>query len=479
MSIPLASAPIESSKEPDAKLWRPFLRLGNYLTEDFLNLAESWLFLVSAYGVSKTPEKPTTRDEWLRFLAHCHDGWKQAQTQIATFLTEALDRRTHARSEEKEQHRLKNKDGQKQAKARSSQIDLEIAVARRMLDVILWTIFAGDHSTLRRLQVKDGHHSLSASNIEDAMRTADQINADPLVMALSTDMLSFVHVGDLIVVNRDVGSIEFVELKAGDKNAEIAVAANFAVRNECQTFEHMATAGFNETEKKHYERVKRQAKRNETIMSTIRNEGGIDPNTGSQVVIHSAPEPIEIWADRIEVCHASLCDDKKWAIDVIDDCVYLGVYSDPYFAFVGFQSWMRSRKCESKIFSLSDSFHDPRVRPLGASLLSMDLRRKVLRGEILVIMCLDVLKFIELGNSMQSGFMRLATKNESSKVRGHQVGNLTLNGCHVITNLGRETAIVGSGTRDRILYDQQRPRQLLAQRLAAGPISQYAKPKAT
>lgn len=40
----------------------------------------------------------------------------------------------------------------------------------------------------------------------------------------------------------------------------------------------------------------------------------------------------------------------------------------------------------------------------------MDLRLKVLRGEILVIMCLDVLKFIELGNSIQAGFMRRATK---------------------------------------------------------------------
>lgn len=477
MSRPAAPCEANSS-ELDPLLWRPFLRLGKYLTEDFLQLAEGWMLLVSAYGISKTPVEPTTKDEWHTFFAQCHDGWKQAQTQIAAFLIDTLARQAHARNDEKEQRRLKNKEGQKQAKARSRQIDLEIAVARRMLDVILWTIVAGDHSTLRRLHIQDGQHSLSATNIEDAMRAADRFNADPMVMALSTDMLSFVHVGDLIAANQKTGTIDFVELKAGDKNAEIAAVADFAVRSECLAFEQMATAGFNETDKKHYERVKRQAKRNNTIISTIRNEGGTDPNTGNQVVIHATPEPPDFWSDRIEACYAALRDDKKWALDVIDECVYLGVYSDQISAFAGFQSWMRIQRCESKIFSLTDSFHDPGVRPLGAALLSMDLRLKVLRGEILVIMCLDISKFIELGNSMQSGYMQLATKAASLKARNRLMGTLTLNGRHIVTTIGGETTVVGTGTRDRILFDHQRPRQLLAQRLAAGPISQFARPKA-
>jgi hypothetical protein len=466
------------SSAPDARLWRPFLRLGKILTKDFLQRAEHWMFLVSAYGISKTPAEPTTEEEWYAFFAQCHDGWKQAQTEIAAFLIDALAKRTHAREDEKKQHRLKNKEGQKQAKARSREVELEIAVARRMLDVILWTIVAGDHSTLRRLHVRDGQHSLSATNIEDAMRAAASFNSDPMVMALSTDMLSFVHVGDLLVANRKTGTIDFVELKAGNKNAHIAAVADFAVRSECVAFERMTTANFNETDKKHYERVKRQAERNNTIVSTIRNEGGTDPSTGLKVVIRAMPEPVDFWSDRIEACYAALRGDKTWALDVIDECVYLGVYSDQMSAFAGFNGWMKIQHCESKIFSLTDSFHDPGVRPLGATFLSMDLRLKVLRGEILVIICLDILKFIELGNSMQPGYMQLASKAASLKAHSRLINPLTLNGRHIVTTIGGETAVVGLGTRDRILFDQQSPRQLLAHRLAAGPIGQSARSKA-
>jgi hypothetical protein len=466
-----------SAEQPDPKLLRPFLRLGKYLDEDFLRRAEGWLFLVSGYGIGKTPVKPATKEEWLAFFAHCHDGWKQAQTEVAAFLIAALGRHTQAQVNEKEQHRLRDKAGQKQARAVLRQISLEIAISRRMLDVILWTIFAGDHSTLRRLNIEGGQHSLSATNIDEAMRTADGLNSNPLVMALSTDMLSLVHVGDLIVTNRETGSTTFVELKAGDKNASIAVLAEMSVRADCEVFEKLATAEFDETDKSHYARVKRQAVRNETIMSTIRNEGGIDPNTGNQVVIHATPEPVAYWSERIQRCYDSLTDEKKWAIDVVDECVYVGVYSDQQAAYVGFNAWMRIQRCDSQVFSLTDSFHDLGTRPLGATFLSLELRQKVLRGEILVIMCVDIQKLIELGNSMQQGFMRLATRAESAKMRDRRMGNFALNGRHICTTIDGELAYLGAGTRDRILFDHQHPAQLLAQRLVAGPISQYARPR--
>jgi hypothetical protein len=467
----------DTTEQPDPKLWRPFLRLAMYLPDDFLKLAEEWLFLVSTYGMSKTPTHPTTKDEWLAFFAHCHDGWKQAQTQIAAFLTGALARRTQAQEREKQHRQRKDKEGQKQARAQAKQIGLEITFARRMLDVILWTLFAGEHSTLRRLIVEGGEHNLSEENIAVGLHAADHFNRDPQVMALCTDMLSLVHVGDLLLANRREGSIEFVELKAGHKNAEIAAVAEFAVRTDCKLFEAAATAEYDETDRKHYERVKKQAQRNEMIVSTIQNEGGTDPNTGNRVVIHATPDSPAYWTDRVQQCYERLSEDKKWAIDVIDECVYLGVYSDQATAFVGFNAWMEREGCESQIFNLMDSFHDLGVRPLGATLLMPDLRKKILRGEILVIMCLDIRKFIELGNSMQPDYMQLATKAETGKMRTHRLGNFTLNGRYIRATVGGEAMFMGAGTRDRVLFDQHLPSQLLAQRLAAGPLSQDANAK--
>jgi len=463
--------PDEPSKEPDPKRWRPFLRLGKYLSDDFLAEAERWQTLVSGYGISKVPTQPQTKDEWLAFFAHCHDGWKQAQKEIAAFLTSALSRLAKAQEFEKQQHRLKDRNGSKQARAQVKQISLEMSVARRMLDVILWTIFAADHSTLRRLIVNGGQHSLSQKNIEVAMAAADYFNENPQVMALSTDMLSLVHVGDLIVTDREKNITQFIELKAGDKNLEISAAAEFAVRSGCDLFESMATAEYDEHDRRHYERVKKQAKRNDTIISTIRNEGGTDPNTGATVIINSTPEPPQYWSDRITQCYEQLDAQKHWAIDVIDKCIYLGVYSDQRMAFVGFQMWMDREKCSSPIFNLTDSFFDLGVRPLGATLLPETLRLKVFRGDILVIMCLDIEKFIALGNRLQPESMRLATRAETAKMRVHRMGNLTMNGRYICTVLDGEVSFMGAGTRDRILFDQHSPAHLLKQRFAAGPMS--------
>ncbi len=90
------------------------------------------MFLVREYGSSKVATPPTSQEQFLEFLAHVHDGWKEAQKRIAVFLADALARRNEAQTSEKEQHRLNNKEGQNQARAVTKQINLEIVVARRM-----------------------------------------------------------------------------------------------------------------------------------------------------------------------------------------------------------------------------------------------------------------------------------------------------------------------------------------------------------
>ena len=440
---------------------KPFLRLGKYLSEDFLRTAEEWLFLVREYGISKGAPSVDSQEEYLRFLANVHDGWKKAQKSIAAFLIDALERLELSKENEKAQHRFRNKKGQKQAKASTREINREIDVARRMLDVVLWTIFKGEQSTLRRLFVKGGQHSLSKVNILDAMKAADYLNEDPQVMALSTDMLSSVHVGDLIISNPSKHETNFVELKAGEKNWAITATAIAVAQSKCELFEAIATAQYDARDMKHYRRVKRQTQRNEMILQTIRNEGGTDHNTGGRVFIRPMQEPAAFWAENIMRCYEKLNKETAWAIDVIDKCVYLGVYSDQRSAFVGFQGWMKVMGCESEIFNLTDSFRMSSTRPLGATFLSWELQQKVLRGEILIIMCLDILKMIEVGNQISSGYLDLE-KVEDSELREHrQNGSIIYNGHLVRMNIGDQTMYMGEGIRERILFDQQMPLQLL------------------
>ena len=460
----------ETNESMDAK-FRPFLRLAKFLSDDFMRQADEWLFLVGHYGASKMSLPPNTLAEWIEFFTHCHDGWKRAQSQIADFLRGALTQEAQLQKEMKEHHRAKDREGQKDAREKAKRVDLEIKIARRMLDVILWTILKGEQSTLRRLVVQGGEHNLSAQNIEDVLPTLEDLNAQPMVMALSTDMLSRVHVGDVLKMDLDTGRIEFLELKSGEKNAQIASTADFAIQSQCEHFEALATAEYSKTDRKHYERVKKQAQRNSTILATIRDERGEDPSTGHKVTITDLGKPIEVWSERIQSCYESLTDDKKWAISSVEECVYLGVYSDPNIGFVGFNGWMDRRGCSSPVFSLTDSFFYSSARPLGSTFLSYDLRSKVLRGEIVVIICLDVLRLIELGNRIRPGSMRLATRAESAMANKLRVQSLTLGDLSVVMRVGDRDTFLGGGILDRIVFDQHLPSQLLEHHLSAGAES--------
>lgn len=454
--------PPKSKDRPAEEQLRPFLPLGKYLSADFMKVAEELLFLVSAYGMSKTPTEPKSREQFFEFSANVHDGWKQAQRRVADILIDALNRRDVATANEKEQHRLRSKEGQLAAKRAASLIRTEINVLRRILDTVLWTIFAGEHSTLRRLFVVGGNANLSAKNILDAMPIAERINASPQQMALCTDMLSIVHVGDLLVANRETGKVEFVELKAGDKNYEISKSAEFAVKSGCELFERLATAEFDKTDVKHYERAKRQTKRNQTIVTTIRNEGGVDHNTGLEVSISPMNGAPEFWSNAIVDCFEQMSESKTWAIATIEDCVHVGVYSDQAMAFAGFKSWMATIKCESSIFNLTDSFRDPWMRPLGATDLPFELMKKVFRGDILVIICLDIVRMIEVANKMRTGYLDLASGHDAAKVRAKGVPLLQYKERFVRAKVGAVTSFVGQGMRDRVVFDQHLPSQLLA-----------------
>jgi hypothetical protein len=226
-------------------------------------------------------------------------------------------------------------------------------------------------------------------------------------------------------------------------------------------FEGQITQGFDPVDSEHYERAKRQISRNQTILSTIRNEGGTDPNTGAEVKITTLGTPLDLWCDRITDCYQRLNENQTWAIATIDKCVHVGVYSNQDMAFVGFKSWMAQIKCDSPIYNLTDSFHIPSARPLGATFLSFELHAKILRGEILVIICLDIPRLIDLANEIKPGFLWLASRAKSARARQFKMQMLELHGRVVRVSNGTEWEFLGGGFRDRVVFDQQRPLQLI------------------
>lgn len=449
------------SEEERARLLRPYLRLAEYLSPEFVTLSIELLFLVRQYGINKATPDLDDPASFQKFFRHVHDGWKEAQSKIAHHLTRFLKNLDDFSQLEKNHRAARNKEGAKSARLEMQRINLQITVLRRILDVIAWTIFRGEQSTLRRLFIQGGQHNFSVKNIADAMPVADELNKQPHIMAVCTDMLSYIHLGDLIVKDASNNSVQFIELKSGQKNITLSKYAEFAAASECEAFDAYVRTDLNEMDSAHYDRAKRQAKRAKAITSTIQTNQGIDPNTGDSVRINTIDEPPQQWTDQIFACYEQLSDTKKWAIGDIDGCVYWGVYSDQQLAF-SFSLWMMTMECQSPIYNLMDSHRMPSSRPLGATELPTELINKIFRGEVLIIICVDILKMIELANSIKPGFLSLASKRDSAEAR-KKYSPLEYEGRAVQTNSSEGKGWLGIGTIERIVFDQQAPGQLLAQ----------------
>lgn len=440
--------------------------IGRALSQEFLSEAEDLLYLVLSYGIENVKDPLKSKERYLEFTAAVHDGWKQAQLRIAALLIAAIARRDAARDQKAIHRRKKDKAREGEASNAVDLADMEIAILRRIMDVVLWTICGGDHSMMRRLFVIGGHSNFSAKNIEDALPVAASYNKDRYQVALCTDMLSYVHVGDLLVSDAKSGTITFVEIKTGEKNMAITRAVNFALDSECGLFEHLTTEQLSQVDRAQYNRVKRQAIRNQTIVDTVRNEGGTDPNTGAIVSVLKTDDPPMLWSDRIVSCYRELSDSKPWSIASIDECVHLGVYNRRDMAFVGFNSWMDRLKCTSPIFNLTDSFRDPSVRPLGATFLPIELQNKILRGDVLVIICLDYERLFQMSNKMHDSVMRSASRRETSEAKRHKLRMLEFNGRLIEMRIGDNALYLGAGFRDRVIFDQHCPSQLVSQNIA-------------
>jgi hypothetical protein len=120
--------------EEHIALMRPYLRLVKYLPDEFVELCIELLFLVREYGISKVVPTRENPAEFPEFLAHVHDGWKEAQTRIAQHLTSFLTELNYFTRLEKEHRATRNKTGQISARQEQRRIHIQIRVLRRILD---------------------------------------------------------------------------------------------------------------------------------------------------------------------------------------------------------------------------------------------------------------------------------------------------------------------------------------------------------
>lgn len=435
---------------------RPFRSSWKQLSPELITLAKELLFLIRKYGIDKVGEQDaiTKRND---FISAVHEGWKIAQKKIAFEIIARLEEITSLQQQSKNYHRQKNSKEKLRCLRESRLKEYEIKVLRRFIDSIVWVLFDNEHSSIRRLALPGKNDNLSKENIIDSMIAADLINEDPTSIAIVSDMTMFVHAGDLVVYKMGQ-SVSLVEVKSGEKNIEFSHAAQFSVESQCQHFDEQFIKNLNEKDIKHYTRTKKQWQRLTDITQTINKGTGYDHYHKTLVNIEDENYIPEFYNQAIVNCWNEIKSGKNWSIEVIDDCVYVGAYKKSDMGFVGFNTWMDGTNFKGRVFNISDSIGNHFVQPLFNLNLPHELIEDIITGNLIIVLCLDYNKFMQLANQMHPNLLHLAPlpKKFTDPDDFFMIGKEA-----IFSYKNGNTSFIGTGLESRIIFDLQKPSNII------------------
>ncbi|BCZ53661.1 hypothetical protein SL264_30670 [Enterobacter cloacae] len=442
-------------KEMEYKM-RPFRSSWKQLSPELVTVAKELLFLIRKYGIDKVGEQDAIikRNE---FISAVHEGWKIAQKKIAFEIIIRLDEITSLQQQSKDFHRQKNSKEKLRCLRESRLKEYEIKVLRRFIDSIVWVLFNNEHSSIRRLALSGKNDNLSKENIIDSMIAADLINEEPTSIAIASDMTTFVHAGDLVVYKMGQG-VSLAEVKSGDKNIKFSHAAQFSVESQCERFDEQFIKNLNEKDIKHYTRTKNQWQRLTDITHTINKGTGYDHYHKTQVNIEDKDYIPEFYYQAIVNCWSEIKEGKNWSIDVIDDCVYVGTYKKTEMGFVGFNSWMDGTNFKGRVFNISDSIGHHFSQPLFNLNLPHELIEDIITGDLIIVLCLDYNKFMQLANQMHPNLLHLAPlpKKFSDPDDFFMIGKEA-----IFSYKNGNISFIGTGLESRIIFDLQKPSNVI------------------
>lgn len=434
--------------------FRPFINLWERRSSEFHELIKTLMVLIR-HG--DNDESRHMGAEPLENFKRVLSGWKKAQKIIADELVIRLSRVEELEKEKKLAHSNKDYEIKKKCIRDIKGIKSEITILRRCIDSIVWTILRNEHSSIRRLPINGNPDNLSEFNIHDSMTVANEINTDPMAMAVITDMTTFVHAGDLIALIPHQG-IALIEIKSGQKNIDFSKAAKFSVLNECPHFDDIYTKDFDKKDMKHYQRTKRQFKRAQNIIQAINTGIGFDNFHQSSVRIQDRNFQPDFYTDKIIDLWYKIYNGKSWAITEINECLFLGAYSDSYMGFCGFNGWMDVSNISGTVFNILDSFSDALARPFFSLNLPDKLILDIINGKFIVVLCLDHKRFAERANKKYPGLYSILdfppTIIDTNKM-------LSVGGKGIASSVDGTVSFIANGYETRIIFDQHYPDSLI------------------
>ncbi|WP_368656906.1 hypothetical protein [Pantoea agglomerans] len=443
-----------SDKEMDRK-FRPFLKFWTLFSPEFIAHMQKITRLIR--GEETELARLDQEGDMTAGYEACVSRWKAAHRHIALSIIVKLDDIKKLEADKKEHHRNRQKLLKDKCIASVELLKLEIRVLRRTADALIWGMLNNEHSSVRRLPISGDTDNLSRDSIIDSLIVADELNKDPHRLAVVSDMSTFVHVGDLVTFSLQHG-FQLVEVKSGKKNLELYEAAEFAFTHGCPKFEKQFLDNMSPNDIQQFKRIKNQMIRAGNALEAIHTGEGYDNLMKTPVSIEERDYRPEFFNMNIVKLAEEVKAGKKWAIDIIDECVYIGVYPESDLGFIGFNTWIDGTEFKGRVTNINDSFFDPLSRPFLNLNLPTDLLMDIMAGKLLIVMCFDHEKFFERANAKHPG---LFTLEEYPQKYAHTQNTLHVGSKGIASLVEGNVSFVGNGFETRILFDLQRPDNLI------------------
>ncbi|WP_323968431.1 hypothetical protein [Aeromonas veronii] len=320
-------------------------------------------------------------------------------------------------------------------------------IIRGIADAIAWQLLGNQLAYARRFFQAIPQPDLYNSNFKSVVFAAkESLKEKPDTVSLISDLTSFIQIGDLLECDPNKG-LKIVEVKEGKMNAKIGDFMDFYMHSQCDQALHYFAQQEGEQAIKQLHRMFRQMNRMLHVTSILNTGHGVDPDTNEQIKIPEPFFPMENWDDQLT--HTlKKAHDKGWAIDVIDNCLFLGVYASEHMRIGGhiiFNHWFDNAggtpECPRK--RLIDCMYNPLALPIFSRDIPDEYKFDVLFGRKHVCMGICIEKLLEECN--KSGYsVRFATNKEQ--------GLLDKTGKRPYKHKGK-SVFIGDGVKEVVLMD--------------------------
>lgn len=338
--------------------------------------------------------------------------------------------------------------------------DSHSVLFKGIADHMAWQMIGNQLCYARRFYKEQNQINLKESNFDSVVLAANQtISRDPGSFSLISDLTSFVQVGDLLTMG-SLGGISIGEVKEGKKNHDVFEFMKFFAKSGCPRSLHYFAQEHGKSGIKQLQRMSRQVERMGHVKEVMTSGSSLDPDTNQKIYIPDEFVYMPGWGDELNAI-LEKSDSKGWALDVIDDCLFIASYSKSSFigkGHIAFNMWFDefggTKNCPR--FRLFDSMTHPLALPVFSLKISKNHKLDVLFGRKNVCIGLNISGLID--KLKNSGFkVREGTNREASQLDQQGFHPYRHNGKAIyVGNEQREMALM-DGIFLRMIFHNQRP----------------------